>query len=127
MSVDLTLVPHTDDIRISCDKPMPRCDYGDAYDWVCSERFLLTMQGPLFHAFQALSHRCGSVRRVLWYTSEGAREYTTDEGDGPIHVTTAREVVTALAAVPNLAPKNRAVLAFFTAVHPEARVLLWWC
>jgi len=64
--------------------------------------------------------------KVGHYEEEGLRWDEVDRQGQPLTFTTPNEL-RRLQLLDELAPWNRAVLAFLLSLPPEARVILYWC
>jgi hypothetical protein len=64
--------------------------------------------------------------KVGHYEDEGLRWDMTDRQGHPLTFTTPAEL-RRLRVPDDLAPWNRAVLAFLLALPPDARIVLYWC
>lgn len=60
------------------------------------------------------------------YEDEGLRYTATDRNGSRLTYTTPADLA-ALAVPDDLAPWNRAILAFLLALPPDARIILYWC
>lgn len=60
------------------------------------------------------------------YEDAGLRYTTADRYGNPLTYTTSADLA-GLAVPDDLAPWNRAILAFLFALPPDARIVLFWC
>jgi hypothetical protein len=129
MGVDLKLYLNTD-AESDPDRPAyRRGPTGRAWDWLLYEGVGFARQGELWSGFAAAEKEHGeTVPAAMYYGDEGLGERKTNPYGGPLTTLPIREVVRVLEAKESeLYPKNRAILAYMRALHPDARVLLWWC
>lgn len=77
-------------------------------------------------AVPCLVHPLPDGIRVGSYEDTGLTYTDVDRSGEPLTYTTSDQL-RALAIPDDLAPWNRAILAFLTALPPDTRIVLYWC